>query len=230
VHVNVSKLLYAPPVVVIAMPRPHDLLIYEVNITGTVTDGYGEIQTVMVRIEGGQWMKALGGRNWFFGMASEGFPYGNITFEVRASDAYATSQVQGLVLFHYRFPVLVIDDPATGTKFKETISVHGSIQYGAPGDLRLEFRTNGGRWDSLENASRNWTIEVGPEGLDPGNVRIDLRAFDGVSYSEIENVTVVFSPDPHVSQRMSNTMVIVLIIAVGVVLLAVAYMKRARQF
>ena len=229
VHVNVSRLRYIPPVVLISNPNQFDLLGSAVNISGTVTDGLGEIRSVMVRVDGGQWAEAQGGRDWSLSMATDDLPFGNVTFEVKASDAHTTSQVRTLVLFHYRSPKVTISSPAAGTRFKANVTVTGSIEYGRLEKFRLELRTNGGEWRVVDKVLRDWRVEVGPGGLDPGDVRIEVRAYDGVSYSETESVTVVFSPPPHLSSGVPLALGIILLIIICVASGAIVYAYRRRR-
>jgi hypothetical protein len=62
--------------------------------------------------------------------------------------------------------------------------------------------------------------------MDSGSILIDIRAFDGVSYSLNKNITVEYIPDSHVIHRNSNFLIIIIIMAIIAILITVIYMKK----
>jgi len=228
VQVNVTRIDYEGPVVSIDSPAPRSTFTTDLSVSGTVSRGYGEVQRVMASVNGGEWTTAVGGRAWSLHGGAGDLPFGETVVEVRAEDAYATSAVQAIVLLHGRPLELVIEGPTPGTVFSGSISVHGRVENGLPGALVLEVSKNGRPWVSMGNASRNWTIDVGADGLVPGDVLIEVRAFDGASYSGIGNVTVVYSPDLHVVDRAPLVLAIALVVSVCGAL-AVALMARRKR-
>jgi hypothetical protein len=123
-------------------------------------------------------------------MATDHLAFGTHTLEARSSDGERDSQTVAITFSIDQPPTVAIEVHVDGKKYKDVVRLKG-ISTDDGGVDRVELRIDGGEWVEVEGTTA-WTYKVPTKGLTDGQHTVDLRAFDGLSYSEEISTTFKF--------------------------------------
>jgi len=228
VVVRIIRLPYYGPQVTITSPSQGEGFIDSLVITGTVKGGYGNIVGVEVRIGGGEWRSADGKREWTYTYEPSGQVLGEILFEVKAWEAFSTSEIASVTAIRYNPMVVTIESPTDGQYFNSPLNVTGTVE-GGFGDIELVgIRVNGGEWMEA-NGTASWSVVIGVGDLAHGNVVIEARAMDDMDWSEISIVTVEYREDTGPTNSGPSNLLIMLILGIAIVLGVLFYLYRWKR-
>jgi hypothetical protein len=88
VTVNFTVLEYIPATIDILNPVNGTRFSKDLNVSGEITGSGTPVREVMVSINGGEWVKAEGGRQWYYLLSTESLEPGLVVIEVEADVEY----------------------------------------------------------------------------------------------------------------------------------------------
>ena len=138
---------------------------------------------------------------------------------VRVSDGVQWSDPVSVTFEVDQVPVVTIADPVTGGTYTEDFFFNGTASDDAEVML-IEVRVDNGEWTALVSTER-WSDTILIKDLKDGEHSYEARAFDGVHYSEVDNVTFTVERDEARPQTSSTNWLYVSIVcalAVGIII------------
>ena len=97
---QISVVKYGPPVVQIMEPEGNSTIRDDLEIGLNITGGYGNIETVEIRLNEGEWIGHNGSRIFNLTIDISGLPEGELILEVKATDGTEYSEVARVLLDH----------------------------------------------------------------------------------------------------------------------------------
>ena len=97
---QISVLKYGPPVVQIMEPEGNTAVQDDLEVGLKITGGYGNIETVEIRLNEGEWVGQNGSRIFDITIDISDLPEGELILEVKATDGTEYSEVARVLLDH----------------------------------------------------------------------------------------------------------------------------------
>ena len=182
--------------------------------------------SVEVRIDGGEWVEETVdsqgypfGYYWNHAINLSTIPFGDHILEVRSFDGSHYSPIESIGFFTDRTPIVTIENPLMGETHTGSLMVEGL----ANDDLeivKVELRIESGNWTVVEGTEK-WSHVLELSGYDEGNLTVEVRAFDGIHYSQVTSVTFTVDhnePNPQTSGNNWLYVSIVMVVAVGIII------------
>ncbi len=187
--VNVVFEVDQPPIVRITTPTTGLRVNNTFMVGGTAADD-NSVDRVEYRVDSGTWDPATGTTTWTAEVHVAGLSSGEHKVEVRSSDGERTSVVAELSFtLDYR-PGVSISTPVNASTQKKAFELRGMATDDV-GVSRVEVRLDGGSWTELSGTTA-WTWTVPVKELKEGEHTLEVRSWDGHSYSEVDNVTFTY--------------------------------------
>ncbi len=197
-----------PPSVSLASPTDGSIVNGTVTVSGTASDSDGNVQSVEVRIDDGSWQAAIGTESWTYSWDTTDVNNGNHTIKARSYDGEDYSDVASvnIKVFNNHPPSVSITSPEDGATVNGTVVVNGTASDEDGGEPalndtfnnRVEVRIGDGNWMTaiedwmhVSNTTVTaWTYTWNTTEMKDGDYTVDVRAYDGINYSNIESITV----------------------------------------
>ena len=236
VSITVNKAPDRAPVMAVAFPVDNAELSGKVTLHGTTSDpdGNESITTVGLSLDKGTWQEADGLASWSFEWNTSKVANGKHKIAFRAFDGELYSPEVSVsfkvnnVIINLR-PTVAITGPSVDKPLSGTVTVTGTASDPEGNLSRVEMSLNGGGWSTVTGAS-SWSYVLDTKTMRNGMHSIQVRAFDGVNYSDeaqldfkVSNAGAVTSSGP--SNMLLAGLAVVVIIAV---LAAVLVMRRRK--
>jgi hypothetical protein len=215
--VSITSIYYIPMKIIIDTPDEGQAFNGSVNISGRVSNGYPDVTRVDVRVNGKEWMKVDGTRHWSFEFIPTDDDVGVVQIQVRAQDDNFISEIASVNFSYYRPMVIRIDHPQPYDEFTDKIEISGTVLNGYGAIQRVELRINQDEWIEIGDA-RDWNYVIRPESLYQGENTIEVRAYDEMEISPIEDIIVLYSSD-NIDVMDPSVGYILIVIIVGTVIL-----------
>jgi hypothetical protein len=228
-----------PPSITIDSHKDYDVVEGLTTINGTALDVENELQYIRLRIDNGNWHYLSSDfNNWRFKWDTT--KWSNdvylITAEVFDGEYfdYTTVYLTVSATTNLR-PTVDITLPEDGSNVKDTITVSGTAADPDPdGEVTLvEVRIdNAGSWLTCVGTD-SWEYNLDTSKISDGEHSLVARSFDGLSYSELDSITINVRPkedsngdDDEISALFEeeggfSIMTILLIIIIIVIILVV---------
>ncbi len=174
------------PEVAITSPATGGTVMADFQVDGTASDD-DALDKVEVRIDDGAWMDVTGTDTWEYIVAIASQFSGSHTLEARSYDGEQYSDVASIAFTIDRPPVVTITTEELEKAFEKGFDVEGT----ASDDnavVNLEFRLDGGEWETVAG-SQAWEYAIKVGDLEKGNHTVEVRAWDGVQYSDTLSYT-----------------------------------------
>ncbi|UCF07448.1 MAG: hypothetical protein JSW28_07285, partial [Thermoplasmata archaeon] len=189
-----------PPNVYITSHSGGEVVYGEIRIKGSASDQDGNVESVEVKIDGGQWKSASGTSAWTFTWDTTSYRNGEHVIYARAKDdANEYSKMKSVTLIVNNGgnvpPIVSIIYPAGGT-VSGTVLISGTAS-DIDGDSTLshvQVRIDED-WEYADGTT-DWSYRWDTTSLDDGNYTISARAHDGTEFSMVKSVEV-FVDNPH---------------------------------
>lgn len=108
VTINFTVPQYILPAINILNPTSGQRFSQGLNISGDISGGVDPVREVWIRINGGEWILAEGGREWHYLLSNEGLELGEVEIEVKARIAREGSlDIVSITVFYK------LEDPST---------------------------------------------------------------------------------------------------------------------
>jgi hypothetical protein len=224
-----------PPRFLTIEPAVGEVLSGTAVFGGTLAvDPVGPDRFVEVRIEGGEWALANGTVRWTIALDTTGLANGPINVTFRASDgANLTAVLRAYAVdnpFINSKPTVSVVTPAPGTIIQSAIEMAGSVDDPDGGNLTVEFRIGTGEWRAANVTGNTWSAPLDLSKSPDGPATIEVRASDGLDVSATVRVTVIVDNAPPPGSGFSDTMLAIVIVAVGAVgAVALVVWRRGRR-
>jgi hypothetical protein len=170
------------------------------QIKGTAVDHDGNVESVDVRIDSGNWNTASGTTSWIYEWDTTEYSNGEHVVYSRAKDDNDEySQIKSVTLIVDNGgnipPIVNIISPTDGT-VSGTVTISGTAS-DLDGDntiisVQVKIDEDWEYTDGITDWSYSWDTST----LDDGNYTIHVRAYDGNDYSLIKSIDV-FVDNPH---------------------------------
>jgi hypothetical protein len=237
VSITVNKAPDRAPVMAVAFPVDNGELAGKVTIHGTASDpdGNGSITMVEFSVDKAAWLEADGLASWSYEWNTSKVANGKhkMTFRAFDGELYSPEVTVSFkvnnVIINLR-PTVAITGPSVDRPLSGTVTVTGTASDPEGSLSRVEMSLNGGGWSTVTGAS-SWSYTLDTKTLRNGKHSIQVRAFDGVNYSDeaplgfsVNNAAASTSSGP------SNMLLIgVIAVVIVAVLAAVMVMRRRKQ-
>ena len=226
VIINITFILYQKPIVLFTNLVPSQHITNLMIISGNVLYGK-DVAKVELRFEGGSWLYANGTRNWTCNLEINDEPFGDVLIEARAKDIYGYSDIFNITIIHdYLLPKVRIISPVSETHFTDEIEIIGETQKGSLEIKAVQIRVNEGQWIIIEESS-NWRYLLKDNNLNNSLVHIEVRAWDGISFSEIDDIFIIHDKEKYSINPFNIYYYI--IITLIIVSLILYYIKKKRN-
>ena len=249
VNITIDTLADPSPTVIITSPKQGEYVSGFVTVKGYTVDSGGSVEYVEIKIDDGAWTKAscpylttkpaIWGHNWSTADVEDG----NHTIRVRSYDGeYYSGVVSTTVRVSNNHPPSVsIISPKDGATVNGTVVINGTASDEDGGEQalndtfnnRVEVRIDDGNWmtateDWMHVSNTTvmaWTYTWNTTQLEDGDYTVDVRAYDGIDYSDIESITVTVDNDKKDSDGIPGYETLSLVVALAAAFLLV----RRRQ-
>ncbi len=170
------------------------------QIKGTAVDHDGDVELVEVKVDNDDWDTATGTTSWVYPWDTTMYNNGEHLIYARAKDDVdGYSQISSVTLIVNNGgnipPIVNIISPTGGT-VSDTVQIRGTTS-DLDGDdtiVSVQIKIDDS-WDYADGIT-DWSYSWDTTTLDDGNYTIFVRAFDGIDYSMVKNVTV-YVDNPH---------------------------------
>ena len=230
IDVDIIRNEYKPMSVIIEHPQSSSQFYDNLRLSGIVTDGY-HVQKIEIRIDSGTWLDAVGTISWSYEYNAENTPFGEVMFSVRAMDDFGYSDIVSVKANHtisdvdYIPPQVAIIEPNDGDIITGNLVVSGTVEKGVFEIEQVELRLNSNDWIILDGTDK-WTFSYSWRLLVPGDYSIEVRAYDGYSYTPPESVNVTYD-DTKPSYNMDTYIIFFIIISFSIIIaFLIVYQKR----
>jgi len=192
-----ATLPHARPVVNVTCPVEGGYYQGTVEVAGTAT-AVTSVRQVYVRPRGEDWYLVDGTTEWNLtlvsGIRSRDLMSGENTIQVKAWDGDLWSKIVTVTFLVDASPRVWIDlpDPSPWFGGVATVPGHAEDDHGVQ---RVEARLDGGEWTTVQGTTE-WTLDVDTRTLERGRHRLEARAFDGHTYSEVAFVLLRVDQPP----------------------------------
>lgn len=160
--------------------------------TGAYWDD-NDVTGIHARVDGGEWLVTNFGpfvpppNSWHLPINTIGLVQGDHVLEARAYDGYQYSSIESMVFHIDRQPVVTIDQQPDDRSVKTKLPLSGTLDDDGVVE-RIEYRIDKGDWVNI-TVTANWSVTIPIKDLEPGIHEVDIRAYDGSKYSDIETMT-----------------------------------------
>jgi len=185
-----------PPIVIINSPENDAEVdkIVEINGESSDADGDETIETVEISIDGSSWEVLSSTTSWSYDWNTIEFTNGEHTLRFRAYDGEDFSDIVELNLNVQNansIPEIFIDYPEDGKEVSGMISITGTAldEDGDENIETVELSIDGGGWQ-VASGTASWNYNWDTATVDDGSYSIEVRAFDGIDYSDIQEITL----------------------------------------
>jgi hypothetical protein len=188
-------------------------------IRGTARDDDG-LEYVEMRFDDGGWFVVNGTTSWDHTVYPYELPDGDHTVEIRAFDGKFYSEVVTDEFSMDNIPILTVDnviDKGDVISFEGNASDSGGVE-------NVIYRLDEGEWTVFETTDE-WSFQVDKSGLDPGEHTIDIKAFDGIYYSNTYSTNFTIEEVP---EEEGNNLYLVIGIASVIAVVAVVALVLMR--
>ncbi len=199
-----------PPEVTFQEPSPGAEVEGQVTLKGQATepDAGDQITVVQVRVDDRRWNNASGTGSWAYIWDASTVEPGEHTLQARASDGTQWSPLANLTVHvngtgealeatgqasgNGSAPTLILERPEEGASVGGELTLAGTVEDGdANGTLEVHARISGGPWETFEvEPGQPFEKTLSLDGVAPGQHTVDIRAYDGASYSQTESVSI----------------------------------------
>ena len=230
IDVDINKIEYKPMNVTIEYPLSSSLFYDNLRLSGIVTDGY-HVQKIEIRIDSGTWLDAVGTISWSYDYNAENTPFGEVVFSVRAMDDFGYSDIVNVKANHtisdvdYIPPLVAISEPKDGDIITGNLVVAGTVEKGVFEIEQVELRLNTGEWIALDGTI-NWTFSYSWRLLEPGDITIEVRAYDGHSFTTPESVHVTYDDSTPTSTENTTFIILIILLILIIIAFSIVYIKR----
>jgi hypothetical protein len=229
VFVEIRKLEYNPPFVVIDAPGPDYGFTDKINVSGRTVMGHDGIERVEVRIGGGPWTLATGAEEWSYEGSMGDLQIGSFDIEARAFDRYTESAVATVSVVRYRPTIVEIRYPGPEQTFSGLLNVTGIVLNGYGNIERVEIRVDGENW-TMATGGREWFFIFDPTGKAKGPHQFEVRALDRQSWSDVDEVTARYRvDDDSIVQSQDRIIIILLILALVIAVISYYFYTTRNQ-
>lgn len=156
VNVTVSNEQENPPSVEIVEPAPGASLAGFVEIRGVAHDAEGMLQSVDVRIDGGDWQPADGHEDWSLGWDTTTAEDGEHTITARADDGNSTT-LSTVDVTVDNSGGLTIASPEPNAVVDGNVTLEGTMQAENASVESVQVQIDGGPWRDA-NGTEDWTF------------------------------------------------------------------------
>ncbi len=205
-----------------------------VVLSGTVeVDAVNPVDYVEFRVGSGEWVRALGTVEWTKALDTTLTPNGEAVITFRASDGSNITETTRRYVIDNPFvntpPTLDVLTPHSGALIQTAVDMAGSLSDPEDSNLTVDYRVGGGPWHAATVTPGAWSASLDPAPFPNGPVLIEVRAFDGVSYSQSAFVTVIVDNPTPVAGGLSGVLLLaaVLVLA-GLGAAALVWWRKAR--
>jgi len=237
VSITVNRAPDRAPSVAVAFPVDNAELSGTVSLHGTASDPDGNetVTVVELSIDKGTWQEADGQAAWSFEWNTSNVANGKhkIAFrafdgELRSPEVTVSFRVNNVII--NRRPTVAISGPSAARPFSGTVTITGTASDPEGNLTRVDMSLNGGGW-SMVTGTGSWSYVLDTTELRNGKHSIQVRAFDGLNYSDAAQLDFsVSNAGASTGSKASNMMLYGIIAAVVVVaLLAAVLVMRKRK-
>jgi len=180
------------PIITISSVQEGDTIKDTVIISGLSSDVENDLETVEVRVGGGDWAQAEGTTSWMHELETVNITNGETTIEARAydgelySDIYLVNATILNMIEGNELPVVTITSHENGSKVRDSVTVQGACE-DADADLivLIDYALTGNEtWlnTSTTDDFATWELTMDLTTFEPGEFEITVRAFDGLQW------------------------------------------------
>jgi len=207
-------------------------------------DGFYQLVKVEVKVDGGDWETAVGTATWSYSLDTTCLSEDTHTIYARSYDGKAFSIVTSVtVMVDNNAPpsVAVISvDPGQTLSGEVNITGNASDSDGNDEIVSVQVRVDGGDWQNATGTT-SWSFLLDTEDLDEGNHILQLRAFDGIEISTLEELPFVVEnevisdcPDGECGGMTSilgwlSLIILVIVVSIAAFFLLVKRMRRPKS-
>ena len=169
-----------------------------------------------VRLDGGDWIAVVGTTAWSHEIDTTQMPSGLHKVEVRSFDGERFSRNSEVIFEVDQPPGVHITAPTDSSVQKKGFILHGS----ASDDVnvtKVEVRLDGGDWMEATGTT-TWSWDVSTKGLEEGEHSLEVRAFDGFSYSDETTLEFAYKKPVDNPGATSILAFVALMVAIGLIL------------
>ena len=194
-------------------PENQTVVIDTVIITGKGWDpnNPNTIEKVEVSINGASWILVNGTESWDFEWNTRIVVNDEYILRFRAYDGELYSDIQEVILIvdnieENHVPAVAILSPEDNTEVSETITITGGSSDidGNETIERVELSVDGGGWGEAAGTT-SWEYEWNTTEYANGDHTLRCRAYDGIDYSDIEELVLHVQNENNIPEATINT-------------------------
>ena len=185
-----------PPEVTITSQDNNNKVVGQITIEGESSDADGDetIETVEISIDEESWKEVTGTTSWSYDWDTTEVTNGDHTLRFRAYDGENYSDIVELTLNvqnENTIPEVTIDNPEDGTDVEGTTTITGfaSDEDGDQTIETVELSIDGEGWE-VATGTTSWSYDWDTTLVDDGTYSVEVRAFDGIDYSDVQEITL----------------------------------------
>jgi len=184
------------PEITIDYPEDGAEVIGTITISGSASDKNGNetIEKVEISIDERSWEIVEGTTSWSYEWDTTEVSNGEHTLRFRAYDGENHSDDVDLTLNiqnENSIPEVFIDYPGSGTEVEGSITLSGttSDEDGDETIETVELSIDGEEWEAATGTT-TWSYEWDTTLFEDGSYSVEVRAFDGKDYSDVQELTL----------------------------------------
>ena len=212
-----------PPSIRIISPLEGSHVPVPVNLSGWTSDDLGVV-SVFVRIDGGDWLTAMGTEDWYLALDPLILKSGEHVVEARSFDSISFSGITSRTFQLDTRPSVEISIPGSGDILGRRVEVKGTVMDDFDNVSMVQVRIDGGEWIAVEYTG-GWGYEVV---LAEGEHFIEARCTDGLQLSDIERVEFLVE-EKEVADNGVYLVLLLIIILSSLVLIYSWQRHRSRE-